>query len=191
MSKDNSYYAFLDSNYQKIGLRDLVIYRRKQNPSPRIWSARLSTGLFGLTNCEAGNRGPKGYNEVLLAVGDAGLRKLVDLGFITCPSCRPEKIESFWSILKETVQHKYSIISLEEFIDKETLPFDARRVNWEELLPVIGKAPSRLYLPKGLEERDLIGLKRRFDDIGINLPPVGYYNPNVAEKFTPYTIDEK
>ncbi|RME31880.1 hypothetical protein D6789_01240 [Candidatus Woesearchaeota archaeon] len=41
------------------------------------------------------------------------------------------------------------------------LPFDARRIAWEELLHLTG-LPSRLYVPRGLREEDLVLLEERF-----------------------------
>ncbi|MFH1248741.1 MAG: hypothetical protein V1660_01165 [archaeon] len=157
-------------------------------PDINIWSARLSTGLFGLASCKAGNRGPKGFNEVVLSTGKEGLNKLVKSGFIPCPLCRPEKIDGFWDSIKEIVKREYSIETLEDFIDKKKLPFDARRVRWEELLPIIGDTPDRLYLPKGLVTDELIGLKKRFENIGFKLPHTGYYNPDVPERFSEYLL---
>jgi len=186
MTEKEFYYTFLDNGYQKFGFRDLINYckRRKE----RIWSARLSTGLLGLTTCEAGRRGPKGYNEVLLAVGDEGLNKLVNLGFITCPVCRPDKVEGFWETIKESVKQKYNLDTLEDFIDKEILNFDARRIDWEEIMPVIGKTPNRLYVPRELSEEELVELKTRFERMGVELPPTGYYDSEAEGRFTEYKI---
>lgn len=54
-----------------------------------VYSARISTGLFGRTDCVAGNRGPKDSKEVILAAGETGLVKLIELGFIPCDVCKP------------------------------------------------------------------------------------------------------
>lgn len=191
MPKNKSYFVYLEGwfpRYEKFHINELLKDIKEPTPETRLWSARISTGLMGLTNCEAGNRGPKDYNEVLLAQGNHGLRKLVSLGFITCPVCRPDKVDRFWDIVKDPVKEKYGIESLEDFINKENLPFDSRRLDWKEILSVTGKPPGRIYLPKGLEENELADFKKRFDALGISLPPVGYYNPDVPERFTEYAV---
>ena len=178
----------VNSEYRIINLETLMRFVRFQLPRPFIWSARLSTGLLGLTNCSAGNRGPKKYNEVLLAVGEVGLRKLVDLGFITCPVCRPENTAGFWNAVENEVKRKYAITTLDEFVDKAILPFDVRRIRWEELVPVLGQWPGRLYVPRGLQESELKELKSRIEVIGCGSPLVGYYNPETSERFTQYNL---
>ena len=97
---NKTYFAFFENDYHRSRLSEVV--RKSRDQQSRIWSARLGTGLVGLTDCEQGNIGPKSYSEVLLALGDDGLRKLVDLGFITCPACTPEKTEGFWDAVKDT-----------------------------------------------------------------------------------------
>jgi hypothetical protein len=196
---DNSYFIYHEGEFDRIQLEELakrlslppdipISTYSNEGSYGHVWSARLSTGLFGLTSCEPGNKGPKGYSEVILAMGDQGLKKLVELGFITCPACHPENIDGFWGTVQDTVQTKYGISTLEDFVDKRILPFDARRVEWEELLPVIGRVPNRLYIPKDLSDSDLRELNGSFANIGFALPPVGYYNPEVPERFTQYQI---
>jgi len=184
--KSDFYYTFIDNEYQLLSLKGLIKYHT--DPDIMLWSARLSTGILGLTDCKSGNSGPKGYSEVLLAAGDDGLQKLADLGFITCPACRPETTENFWEVVKDNLDSKYGIKSLDDFLNRDLLPFDARRVDWEELLPIIGTAPNRLYVPQGLEDQELLDLRRRFDKPNLSLPPIGYYNPKVDGRFTEYKI---
>ncbi|MBW2997091.1 hypothetical protein KY349_01985 [Candidatus Woesearchaeota archaeon] len=186
MSENNKYWVIRNNEYQMMGLFELVKHQHRQEPRPMVWSARLATGLLGYTNCESGKRGPKGHSEVLLAVGDSGLQKLVELGFITCPECMPEHQEGFWDVVGETVEKIYGIDTLEDFVDKEKMPFDARRVNWEVLMTVIGKAPGRIYVPKGLGVAEVSDFKRFFNDTGVAVPPVGWYNPNNRAGFTEY-----
>jgi hypothetical protein len=186
MLENNRYFVIQDNEYQLMSLFDLVRLQHRQEPRPTVWSARLSTGLLGYTDCKSGNKGPKNYSEVLLAVGDDGLRRLVELGFITCPVCRPEQEQGFWDAVGETVEQTYGIDSLEGFVNKEVLPFDARRVNWSVLMPIIGKAPNRLYIPKGLSKPDVLDFRRFFKNTGVVPPPIGWYDPDVKEGFTEY-----
>ncbi len=199
----NYYHVYINNGYEKFTVPELasllsipsdvrISEYSNEGPYAKIWSARLSSGLLGLTNCRSGNRGPKSYNEVLLAVGDDGLNKLVDLGFITCPVCLPERIDGFWEAVEDTVMHKYGIKyginSLDDYTNREILPFDARRVDWKEILPITGNTPNRLYVPKGLSENEVAEFQRRFIGIGFVLPPTGYYDPDAPGRFTEYQL---
>jgi hypothetical protein len=182
------YYVIVDGQYLAWDLWDLVKFLRSQNPRPLVWSARLSTGLFGLTNCPAGNRGPKNKNEVLLAIGNDGLNQLINLGFITCPVCRPENMPNFWAIAREAVFRKYSIRSFAGFTNKDILPYDARRVDWEKIIPVVRQWPNRLYVPRGLSEKELRELKSRIQEINFGFPLVGYYDASSPGGFVQFQL---
>lgn len=188
MAKKDVYYILVNDECKLFDLETLIRFVQPQPARPLIWSARLSTGLVGRTGCQSGNRGPKNQNEVLLAVGDAGLRRLIALGFITCPTCLPEKIERFWRAARGAVRIKYGITLLDDFIDKKVLPFDARRVVWEKVVPILKHWPDRLYVPPGLQHYELEALKRRFEKIGYGLSSVGYSNPEAAGRFTGYEL---
>lgn len=194
------YYVFNEGKFSEMHLTELSeiislpfdtpisIYSNKGYG--KVWSARLSTGLFGLTSCEAGNKpyASKGYSEIILGVEKEGLNKLVELGFITCPTCRPDKIDGFWQTVQKTVEKKYDISTLNDFLDRDLLPYDARRVEWETILPIIGKAPDRLYVPNNLTKDDLIELNNRFNDGGFKLPLTGFYDRNAPGRFSEYVI---
>lgn len=160
---------------------------RKETERP-VWSARLSTGLFGLPSCESGNRGPKGWSEVVLALGDTGLNSLIRLGFIPCPTCKPDKKDGFWQVAKDSILKNYDLDHVEDFADKTKVTYDVRRVDWETLLPLLGRTPNRLYLPQNLSQEDLIQLRDRFKQLGFNLPPSGYYDKDAPGRFREYEI---
>jgi len=193
------YWTFYEGKFNKLSVkelaakvslpRDIPVSSYSNNLKARLWSARLSTGVFGLTSCVAGNRGPKDCSEVILGIGDEGLNKLVALGFIPCPVCHPEKVDGFWDAVKEAVSQRYGITSLEMFVDKDVLPFDSRRVEWEEILPVVEGVPSRIYLPRNLANDDLLAFSERFERIGFKLPAVGYYDPEAPGRFVEYNIN--
>lgn len=155
-----------------------------------LWSARISTGVFGMTNCSAGNRGPKGKKEVLLAEGNEGLLELIDLGFIPCSVCHPEeKGEGFFDIIEDKVKSMYGLRLSEDFCDKKILPFDARRLNWERITALTDGVPSRIYVPKGLPLDEMNNFADKFwIDTGFRVPPIGYYDSNSPSRFTEYKI---
>lgn len=195
------YAVYCDGKWEKMTIRELAakirlpaderLSRHMNTGALKVWSARLSTGLFGHPGCPSGNKGPKGSNEVILAVGDDGLKELVRLGFIPCPSCRPENTPGFWGTLRtieKSILDRHKLASLEQFSDKKLVPFDARRLAWEELFPVVGGMPVRLYLPPGLSDNDLRDLKNRFSAAGVPLPQAGVYDRTAEGSFRPYII---
>ncbi len=182
------YSVFQSGNWAQMDLLYLVDEELAIHPRPDVWSARVSTGLFGLTSCPSGNRGPKGNNEVILALGNEGLEELVELGFITCPTCTPEIKHNFWEIIKETVREKYGLLVMDAFTDKKILNYNARRVDWERILSIIPSPPRRIYLPQDLELEEVREFKQRFDTMGVNLPPVGFYDAKAPSRFTEYVL---
>lgn len=183
----NLYYVFNGNFGECCGLFEL---RRHLN---KLWSARLSTGLFGLPDCKPGNIGPKDFNEVILGLGYNGLRELVRMGFLPCPSCKPENRddkEKFWGNIEEAVKGRWGkqIDSLEKFCDKKILGYDARKVDWEKIIEITKIPPSRIYLPKGLEKEEIIQLKKRFLALRIWMPEAGYYDANADGCFVRYDV---
>lgn len=172
------YPVFVDGEFQKLNLHEVVEARKEIEPRPFVWSARLSTGIFGLTDCKSGNSpyAPKGENEVILAVGDEGLRHLIDLGFLSCPVCHPEETPDFWNKAGDEILRKYPFLDYApHFLDRSLICFDVRRVNWEVLAPYLKALLNRLYVPNDLEEDSLQNIKKRFNLLGFSLPPVGVY----------------
>jgi hypothetical protein len=176
---------------ENLSLRQVVGLRSEREPRLFVWSARLSSGLFGLVDCPAGNspHAPKGENEVLLALGDTGLRQLIDFGFLPCPSCHPEETEKFWEKTKGIIECNYpELTDTKQILDRNMVPFDARRVEWEIIAPYLSKMPNRLYVLPNLNEHELKRFKQRINDIGFSLPPTGYYDRSSATRFAEYII---
>jgi len=178
------YYVYENGKFGLMSSREIL---SKQSPSIRIWSARLSTGIFGLTTCYAGNRGPKNTTEVILGVGNDGLEKIIDLGFLACPVCKPYKTPGFWDAARDSLK-KLGILSINELMDRNKLPYDSRRVNWEQIFPLVGGTPGRLYVPKGLNRKEIKSLNDRIVTLGLPVPKVGYYDPDSNIRFNEYTL---
>ncbi|MBN2052839.1 hypothetical protein JW756_05020 [Candidatus Woesearchaeota archaeon] len=187
MASYDFYFVFIEGGFRKLNLREVIRYK-KFFPREQVWSARLSTGLLGFHRCKPGNRGPKNEAEVILGLGDEGLAGLVSLGFITCPSCKPEIAEWFWEVVADKVKEKYNVSLLEDFTNKSIIPFDVRRLSWEKILPIIKKGPNRLYLPQGLSLDELLDFKARYEKSGVALPPIGYYDHAAPGRFTEYLL---
>jgi len=180
------YFVFVDGGFRVINSIALLRHLHEfEEVYGRLWSARM-TGILGKYDCGSGNRGPKNKNEVILAFGNEGLAKLVELGFVPCPSCHPEETPGFWQNVSIPVKLKYGFGDPHDFVDRSILPFDARRIVWEDL-PV--DKPSRLYLPKGLTVEDLLQLRDRLDDMGWTLPEVGYYQKGAPGNFVRYEVE--
>lgn len=185
------YPVFNEWIFKNLSLRQVVGLRKEQEPRPFIWSVRLSTGIFGLVDCPAGNsaHAPKGENEVLLALGDTGLRQLIDLGFLPCPVCHPEETENFWDKTKGIIECDYPQLSdTKQILDRNIIPFDARRVKWEIIAPYLTKMSNRLYVLPNLNEQELKKFKQRINGIGFSLPPIGFYDHASPTRFTEYII---
>lgn len=180
MPQHKNYIVFVEGAYRSMELGDILT-----NYDSDVYSARLGTGILGNPHCQSGNRGPSGSGEVLFAVGDEGLRKLIKVGFRTCPVCKSHEGPGFWNIAKDAIMEKYPSIKFVE--DFAKLPFDARDVNWEEIALFTG-LPGRLYIPKGLSTDDISALKKRFAELGFRLPKVGYYDKDKPDRFTEYKI---
>lgn len=184
----DDYVLFHDNNYVTIPLRDSIVLAEARDET--MWSVRLGTGLLGRIDCTSGRMGPAGRNEVIIALGKSGLLRLVDLGAITCPTCQPESDEGFWETVMPIVKEKYALHDLDSFLDRAILPFDARRIDWETIVPITGSLPGRLYVPKGLAHDDLRALEQRFDRIGTPCPKVGSYDRSLPGAFQEYQIHD-
>lgn len=174
------YITIAHGQYQPLTLYQAL----KTAEQEELWSARLGTGIFGDVNCPSGRFGPYQQNELLFAVGDYGLEKLVDLGFINCPSCTPaDTYNPFWDVVQHKVKEKYDLHSRDEF---KKMPFDARRIKWEKLWPAIGMFPERQYLPRGLPQDEVDAFRERLLLINSNIPIIGYFErtaPNVMVEY--------
>lgn len=178
------YLTFVENDLKMFTLRELVPLI-KELDKETLWSGRF-TGILGMPDCSSGNRGPK--DEVLFAFGKSGLAFLIEMGFIPCPTCHPEDQANFWETVANPIETTYH---LEDVHDFALLDFDARRVNWEFLLPYLKRTPGRLYIPKLAEEderEELLELKERFFRLGFELPPVGYYDRDAPGHFFAYEI---
>jgi hypothetical protein len=161
-------YPVVSEGFAKMSLRQVIDLKNEKESNKFIWSARLSSGLFGLTDCPAGNssHAPKGGNEVMLALGDEGLEHLIDLGFLPCPTCRPES----------------------PLIKRNLIPLDTMRLDWEKLAPYLTKMPNRIYTQPNLSEEVIYEFKERIKSLGLELPPIGFYDRTSATRFTEYSI---
>lgn len=170
-------------------------HSRKELFRDTRWSARISTGVFGMTNCSPGNKGPKGKKEVLLADGSEGLLELIDLGFIPCSVCHPEeKEEGFFDIIEDKVKSMYGLRLSEDFCDKQKLPFDARRLDWERIANIAWGLPGRIYVPEKLsatEIQEFAACLKNVQSSSLNssIPPIGFYDRNSPTRFTEYKLE--
>lgn len=185
------YPTFAGEQLQNLTLRETMRVREETDSGAYVWSARLSTGLFGKHDCPSGNASyaPKGASEVMISVGKIGLAEVIDLGFIPCPTCHPENSPNFWEDAENAIEFNYpQLENIQQFADKNVVPFDSRRVNWEALAPYLTTLPNRLYLPKGLTEDNLRLLEIRFKLLNFKLPPMGYYDHDAPGHFFEYKL---
>jgi hypothetical protein len=178
-----------DHQLNNLTLREVAALRKEKEPKEYVWSARLSSGLFGLVDCPAGNspHAPKGENEVMLAIG--GSTYLIDLGFLPCPTCHPENTPDFWDKAREAILIDWPFLTNEkQILDRNLIPFDAMRLNWKALAPYLTKMPNRIYTQPNLDEQVVIEFKKKIEDLGFSLPPIGFYDHSSPTRFTEYKI---
>lgn len=185
MITDEYSVALGDNAYTSASL--LRIFRHARKYFDReVWSARIGTGLLGLPNCRSGKRGPSGKGEVLFGLGNEGLLGIVSLGFIPCPTCQPEKTPGFNQTIAPAAEKRYNLTA-KEFADKNRLPYDGRRVDWETIVSINGRLPSRIYVPLGLTINEQEEFANRIKRLGLlDSVAVGYYNHSVPDHFTEY-----
>jgi len=187
MGVNGSYHTFIDNKWcLKSFSSTLSDFGDKQI----LWSGRVATGLFGITNCTSGRRGPRSNKEVLIAPGNEGLEQLFYLGFTPCPTCTEPYKEQIYEELEEDIKIRYNLNKFADFFDKTILPFDARRLEWEHLANIIWGLPSRIYIPANLPITEAYKFASRLKNIqGSSMnTPIGFYDTNSPTRFTEYRV---
>lgn len=159
-----------------------------------LWSGKIATGLFGITNCISGRRGPRSSKEVLIAPGNKGLEQLFYLGFTPCPRCTEPYKKEIFEELEEDIKIRHNLNNFADFFDKTKLPFDARRLEWELIANIIGGLPSRIYVPSNLQSTEVQNFANRLKNIqgsslSTSIPPIGFYDTNSSAGFTEYRVE--
>jgi hypothetical protein len=153
-----------------------------------VMSLRLATGLIGELNCPAGNRGPKGANEVIIGISKAGIKALLELGGLPCTVCKSgRRLVKMDDGIKEALsQNTEGLSSIE---DREWLEahYDARRLKWDRILP-LHISPSRFYTRPNLNKQEVNKIVELFRSMGSSVPNVGFYNPAAPGHFTQYKL---
>jgi hypothetical protein len=190
MRTDKYLVVFNEEYMERMSLRELAITLDPDDPDLKrvpVWSARLGTGAFGYMNCKSGNRGPKDANEVILAPGYYGLTALINLGFITCSECKPEQSDIKHQVT-DIVYSKYGLF-FEEFLDKSIVPYDAARVEWEKIFPLVGR-PGRIYLRTGATQDEVDNAYERLQRMDLSSDDVGYMDRS-NQRFVRFAIPRK
>ncbi|HJZ05512.1 hypothetical protein A2634_03445 [Candidatus Amesbacteria bacterium RIFCSPHIGHO2_01_FULL_48_32] len=178
------YWTHAHDAYQLLPLKEII----KLKSQTLLWSARIGTGLLGLTDCSSGKRGPKNSAEIILAIGSTGLAQLIKLGFIPCPTCRPDQLDTFWEIATEMAREKYRLQYPRDFTNKKIVGFDALRLDWETILNITKRPPSRIYTSPKPDQNLLSKTIDAFLALSIPLPPIGFYNRTAPGNFTEIDI---
>lgn len=190
MGVQGSYQTFVNGKWSlKPFSSTLSEFENKQT----LWSGRVATGLFGVTDCTSGRRGPRTNKEVIIAPGNEGLEQLFYLGFTPCPTCTEPYRREIYEELEEDIRIKYDLNKFTDFFDKTILPFDARRLDWEHIANIIWGLPSRIYIPANLETTEVYKFASRLKNIqgsslSTSIPPIGYYDTNSPTRFKEYQV---
>ena len=124
------YWTHAHDAYQLLPLKQII----KLKSQTLLWSARIGTGLLGLTDCSSGKRGPKNY------------------------------------------------------ANKKIVGFDALRLDWETILNITKRPPSRIYTSPKPDQNLLSKTIDAFLALSIPLPPIGFYNRTAPGNFTEIDI---
>lgn len=187
-SSSFNYYCLTAPNQWRvvnaIPLRRLIV----NNPEIRnsVMSLRLGTGIIGELDCPSGDsdKVPKGKNEVILGIGQQGIEALLQLGALPCISCHSGKRLATISsrFLEEVLETDISHADDTNFLVNK---YDARRLNWQKILP-LGIAPSRLYTRPGLNAQDVLTIEEQFKKAQVAIPLIGFYDRTREDRFFRY-----
>jgi len=191
MGTNGSYQTFTNSRWSIEPFSESL--DRQSRDRRTLWSGRIATGLFGVTDCASGRRGPRSDKEVLIAPGNEGLEQLFYLGFTPCLRCTEQYRSEIFEELEEDIKIKYNLNKFADFFDKTILPFDARRLDWEHIANIAWGLPSRIYIPANLEITEAYKFANRLKNIqgsslSTSIPPIGFYDTNSPAGFTEYRM---
>lgn len=190
------------TSYQYLGFNEEGEVRTYWGPGlkttdlVKVMSLRLSTGLMGYLDCPAGDGEgiPKGPSEVMVGVGEEGIKKLVELGGMPCVSCESGKALSTMSqgvaeLLRVKLGGELAHATDFEYL---TSHYDARRLDWLQILPLFAEyglsAPGRFYARPALPPAAVDSTRMLFKDFGIQPPQVGFFDREKLETTTdPFT----
>lgn len=184
---NEKYIVYSEDFPQDLTLRELSTQLENKG-YPEVWSARIGTGLFGLTSCPAGNKGPKSRSEVLLGVGEYGLNTLIEYGFLPCPVCKPLDTNIYpdiWKVIEFEATDRYSDIGIEGL---KKIPYDIRELDLEFILVRTKEAPERFYLPEGLSDFEVQDFVSRLSNFSVTPKKLGFYDPSSETNFTEYAF---
>lgn len=151
-----------------------------------VLSLRLSTGIIGELDCPSGDADyvPRNNNEVIVGLGNQGIKALLELGGLPCITCHSgEKLARlFPAELKASLK-----TDLDRARDTDFLigNYDARRLNWPGIVK-LGVVPGRFYTRPGLGSREVSAIAALFENAGLPAPAIGYYDRGREDRFYRY-----
>lgn len=158
------YYALVEpGKWRVINLRGLMRALSEGDSEP-VSSLRLATGIIGTLQCKSGNRGPRGYQEVIFGLGNDGIAGLLTLGALECITCGKLSDEEKQAQIRS---------------------YDARRLDWSQILK-LEIAPDRFYTRPGLSGKAVSKIAEIFSSRNIRVPAIGYYDAKASGRFATY-----
>lgn len=175
------YFCLTDVNrWHTVNTLRLLKFLHDEETAEPVMSLRLSTGIIGELDCAAGNAGPKNAQEVIIGLGRKGIDGLLQLGALPCVTCHSGRR------LVE-MNYKHLLPNLNGNADNAddfnwlTSNYDSRRLDWSGISR-LGVTPGRFYTRPNLTPHELVDIASHFQAV----PDIGYYNEDVAQKFTSY-----
>jgi hypothetical protein len=188
----HDYFCLVDEDVWKvINSRDLLTTIHDDllvNPrTVPVMSMRLATGLVGELDCPSGNRGPKGYQEVVIGIGKEGVKGLLKLGALPCTTCHSgRRLSTMTEDVVEALTN--NTVELDNSYNDEWLTnnYDARRLNWN-VLTKLKLSPSRFYTRPNLQQDEVLQIVELFRSSTLSVPVIGFYDRAADNNFSEYT----
>lgn len=196
LSRDNKesltsfdYYCLIAPNkwrvVNSIPLRRMLL-KDPEKTRNSVLSLRLSTGIIGELDCPSGDADyvPRNKNEVIIGLGDQGIKALLALGGLPCISCHSgEKLARLFPIeLERSLKVDLSYANDTNFLVNN---YDARRLDWSQILQ-LGVVPGRFYTRPDLGDQEVSEIVARFESARLSAPTIGYYDRRREDRFYKY-----
>lgn len=182
INDSHDYYCLVGPNQWRV-TNSIPLKKALASTELDAMSLRLSTGIIGELDCAAGNRGPKGSNEVIIGVGSAGIMALLQLSGLPCTVCMSgTRLLSMNAEIRKQLTINTGTPSNAISASWLANNYDARRLDWDSILRHRIR-PARFYTKRGITPFEIEKIKSMFSMHNVDLPEIGYYDKSSKRHF--------